>query len=209
MVKVHDGGGAPPGGPPPHVYWRKERASYRLWRVFSRLVGRRAAVAAVVHVYWDAKLFERAVRLYDGADVLAVGGAVPYLKIVRGARGGRQTVVRCVAAAKELHGGWVHLLGAGRPRFIAEAAPHSADSAAWRKLAAHGKVLLPNGEERDVARKKLRAIIARPASEEELKWLYSYVGFPLCWEEFRQRLGDHKFRALVNAAVLSKIALKS
>ena len=197
---------------PPDVADKKAEATYRNWlRLRSELRGLR--VVPVVHVYPDEELFLKWLRRYDGAEELAIGGAVPYILITRGVpRGSRLIALRLIALARREFNGRLHALGLGSPSVSATLeilGVDSTDSATWRLKAAYGKVLLPGGGERHVTDREV-AFGRRKAKEEELAELYEFLrstDFPPLdgFLDFLGRLkASFEYRALVNAWVVAK-----
>ncbi|MGC8973503.1 MAG: tRNA-ribosyltransferase [Thermoproteus sp.] len=195
---------------PPDVADRKAEASYRNWLVLkSELPG--ARIVPVVHVYPDEGLFLKWIKRYDGAEELAVGGAVPYILISRGApRGSRSVALRLIATARREFGGRLHALGLGSPSISAALEAlriDSTDSATWRLKAAYGKVLLPGGGERHVTDRQVN-FGKKKARDEELVELYRFLkssGFPVLdgFEDYIARLkASFEYRALVNAWIV-------
>lgn len=196
----------------PDVADKKAEATYKNWlRLKSELPGLR--VVPVVHVYPDEELFLKWLRRYDGVEELAIGGAVPYILITRGApKKSRYIALKLIALARREFGGRIHALGLGSPSVSAALEAlgvDSTDSATWRLKAAYGKVLLPGGGERHVTDRDI-AFGKRKAKDEELAELYDFLkasGFPAIhgFPDFLKRLkASFEYRALVNAWVVAK-----
>ncbi|WP_231818699.1 tRNA-ribosyltransferase [Thermoproteus tenax] len=194
----------------PATAQRKFETSYRNWRILRSELPE-ARIMPVIHVYPDERLFARWLSAYEDAEELAIGGAVPYVLIARGApSNSRELAMRLFAMARERFGGRLHLLGMGSPSVSATLeilGIDSADSATWRLKAAYGKVVLPGGGERHVTSRDVN-FGRRKAREEELEELYAYLrssGFPLLdgYDDFKSRLrASFEYRALVNAWVI-------
>jgi len=191
---------------PPDVAEKKFEKTYQNWVRLSRAV---EGVVPVLHVYRDERLFLKYLRRYLDAPTLAIGGAVPYVLITRGApRGSREYALRLIKTAREEFKGKLHVLGLGSPSVtpILEAlGVDSTDTSTWRVKAAYGKVILPGGGERHVTGRKVN-FGPRKALEEELEELRAFLaqtGFPALTPDFRRRLAESfEYRALVNAWVV-------
>ena len=191
---------------PPHVAEKKFRQTYRNWLKLEKALG--DAVVPVVHIYRDPRLYFKYLELYLDAPVLAVGGAVPYVLITRGApRGSREYAMWLIAETRRVYRGRLHVLGLGSPSvtpILAKIGVDSTDSATWRLKAAYGKVVLPGGGERHVTNRVVNFGRAK-ATLEDLDTLYTFLkntGFPAL-DDFYQRLStSFEYRALVNAWVV-------
>ncbi|ACB39979.1 tRNA-ribosyltransferase [Pyrobaculum neutrophilum] len=195
---------------PPDAAEKKMRKSYQNWLKLRRAVG--DAVVPVLHVYRDEALFERYLALYRDAPALAIGAAVPYVLITRGApRGSRQHALSLIKRAREEFRGALHVLGMGSPSvtpILAALGVDSTDSATWRLKAAYGKVLLPGGGERHVTDRPVNFGRAKPKDGEleELRRFLAQYGFPSL-DGFHERIArSFEYRALVNAFVVIKSA---
>jgi len=193
-------------GDPPEEAGKKFEKSYRNWLRLRRAVG--DAVVPVLHIYRVPALFEKYLALYRDAPALAVGAAVPYVLITRGApRGSRELAIRLITTARREFKGPLHVLGMGSPAvtpILKAIGVDSTDSATWRLKAAYGKVLLPGGGERHVTDRNVNFGKAKPKNG-ELEELYGFLaanGFPALGGFFERIRTSFEYRALVNAFVV-------
>ncbi|MGC9049933.1 tRNA-ribosyltransferase [Pyrobaculum sp.] len=198
----------PSPGDPSDVAEKKFEKTYRNWVRLRRAVG--DSVVPVLHVYRDEALFFRYLRLYLDAPALAIGAAVPYVLITRGAPpGSRMLALRLIARARREFRGPLHVLGMGSPSvtpILHAMGVDSTDSATWRLKAAYGKVILPGGGERHVTDRAVNFGRAKPR-DGELEELYHFLretGFPALDGFYERIKTSFEYRALVNAWVVTR-----
>ncbi|AFA40756.1 hypothetical protein Pogu_2729 [Pyrobaculum oguniense TE7] len=193
---------------PPDVAEKKFEKSYSNWEKLRKMVG--DSVIPVLHVYKDVGLFRRYLARYLDAPALAIGAAVPYVLITKGApKGSRGLALKLIAEVRAQYKGPIHILGMGSPSvtpILAVMRIDSTDSATWRLKAAYGKVVLPGGGERHVTSRSVNFGRAKP-KDGELEELYNFLqatGFPVL-DDFYSRIKiSFEYRALVNAWVVLK-----
>ncbi|NPB01250.1 MAG: hypothetical protein GXO10_07735 [Crenarchaeota archaeon] len=175
-------------------------------------------VIPVLHYYHKEELVMNFLKKYVdySCNIIAVGALVPYVLIVRGAKGNtREKAMMFLLKLKDIardHGFRIHVLGLGSPVVIPIlelVGVDSTDSSTWRVKAAYGKVVLPGGGEVHVTNRKIN-FGKRKATEkdiEELKKFLTCTGFPLL-HRFESIYTSFEYRALVNAYVIMKSRIR-
>ncbi len=171
-------------------------------------------VIPVLHYHHNEELVFKFLKTYVdySCSIIAVGALVPYVLIVRGAKGNtREKAMRFLLKLREFSRDYkfkIHVLGLGSPvvvPILELVGVHSTDSSTWRVKAAYGKVVLPGGGEVHVTQRKIN-FGKRKATErdiEELKRFLSSTGFPLI-HRFESIYTSFEYRALVNAYVIMR-----
>ncbi len=191
---------------------RKMEISLRNFKHLRKVLGDR--VIPVLHYYHDENLVFKYLKTYIdySCNIIAVGALVPYVLIVRGARGKtREKAMRFLLKLKELSRDYkfnIHVLGLGSPVIVPILeliGIYSTDSSTWRVKAAYGKVVLPGGGEIHVTGRKIN-FGKRKATKEDLENLKTFLvrtRFPLT-HRFDSIYTSFEYRALVNAYVIMK-----
>lgn len=133
---------------------------------------------------------------YD--KLLSIGGLVP---LIMG--NSKKSIVEILFNVKKMYSGPIHVLGLGAPTIIPTLKIlniDSSDSASWRIKAAYGKIMLHNGGERHVTKRKAK-FGGKKISKEEIETIYS-LNCPIL-EKFGWGKIESSFtvRALFNAWV--------
>ncbi|NPA23189.1 MAG: hypothetical protein GXO23_02705 [Crenarchaeota archaeon] len=191
---------------------RKMEISFRNFQYLREKVGDN--VVPVLHYYHDEELVLNFLKRYIdySCGIVAIGALVPYVLIVRGARGNtREKAMRFLLKLREIardHKFRIHVLGLGSPVVIPIldlVGADSTDSSTWRVKAAYGKVVLPGGGEVHVTDRRIN-FGKRKATQRDLEYLKRFLektGFPLV-HRFESIHTSFEYRALVNAYVIMR-----